>query len=171
LVPHFLSLLGQTHSKWAGLSYISTKLGHSPQEINHYIKANIRTLWGPVVLCRKVRTNLSNLDQFDRALETLTKFSNFRESTIFIIYFSLLLFKCVSFRLDEPKNEQNTKNFAGNAFFIFVDFIFFFLFHFCGFSFFLFFFSFLELEFFSFSDHSCLKLDLSGGAAPSNKDS
>jgi hypothetical protein len=45
-------------------------------------------------------------------------------------------------------------------FFIFVDFLSFF-------SFFLF----LNLSFFSFSDHSCLKLDLSGGAAPSNKDS
>jgi hypothetical protein len=44
LVPHFLSLLCHTHSKWAGLSYFSTKLVHSPQEINHYIKANIRTL-------------------------------------------------------------------------------------------------------------------------------
>jgi hypothetical protein len=65
LVPHFLSLLGHTHSKWAGLSYISSKLEHSPQEINHYIKANIRTLWGQVALCRKVRTNLSNLDQYN----------------------------------------------------------------------------------------------------------
>jgi hypothetical protein len=70
LVPHLLSLLGHTHSKWAGLSYISTKLVYSPQELNHYIKANIRNLWGQVVLCRKVRTNLSNLDQIDWALET-----------------------------------------------------------------------------------------------------
>ncbi len=65
MVPHFLSLLGHTHSKWSGFSYFSTMLVHSPQEINHYIKANIRTLYGQVVLCRKVRTNLSNLDQFD----------------------------------------------------------------------------------------------------------
>ncbi len=69
----FPSLLGHTHSiRWAGLSYISTKLVDSPQEINHYIKANIRTLWDQVALCRKVRTNLSNLDQFDWALETLS---------------------------------------------------------------------------------------------------
>ncbi len=73
---------------------------------------------------------------------------NFSESTIFFC-FSLLLFKCVAFRLDEPKNEQNTKNFPemhssflwilfSFFFFIFVDFLsFFFSFLFLNLSFFL----------------------------------
>ena len=65
---HFLV----THTLKVGWpSYISTKLEHSHQEINHYIKANIRTLWGQVALCRKVRTNLSNMDQFNWAQETV----------------------------------------------------------------------------------------------------
>jgi hypothetical protein len=43
-VPIFPSLLGHSPLIWAGLPHLSTKLEHSPQEINHYINANIRTL-------------------------------------------------------------------------------------------------------------------------------
>jgi hypothetical protein len=70
----YLSFTFRTHhsKRWAGFSYLSTKLEHSPQEINHYIYATIRILWGQVGLCWKVRTNLTNLNQFHWAQETTT---------------------------------------------------------------------------------------------------
>ncbi len=92
LVPHFPSLFRSHHSKVGWPSYISTKLEHSPQEINHYIKTNIRTLWGQVVLCRKVRTNLSNLDQFNSAQETVSFFLTYQFNFFFFLF---LLFRII----------------------------------------------------------------------------